>query len=86
MSHPNQAILRSAIFETIHNQLRDNDPPESKETLDRLIAQGYAEQEAMNLIGCVVTSELFEGLKNQRPFNRKRFVKALQRLPQLPWD
>jgi hypothetical protein len=86
MNYSNQQILKHAIFETIQNQIQNNDPPETKQTLDRLLAEGFPEDEAMNLIGCVVTTEIFEVLKYQRPFNLERFVNALKRLPELPWD
>jgi len=44
------------------------------------------DQEARRLIGCVVTSEMFDVLKQQKPFDRDRFVAALGRLPRMPWD
>jgi len=38
------------------------------------------------LIACVVSAEIFDVLKRQEPFNLDRFVKALDRLPAMPWD
>jgi hypothetical protein len=66
--------------------LKDLDPPETKETYDRLIADGISDQEARRLIGCVVSSEIFDVLKQQQPFDHARFVKALKKLPKLPWE
>ena len=74
-------ILNSAIMEIIDNQIDDNDPPETKQTLDRLISEGYTEKEARNLIGIVVSSEIFEVLKQGRPFDQKKFVTSLNALP-----
>jgi hypothetical protein len=51
-----------------------------------LILEGYSEEEARRLIGCVVSSEIFDVLKKQEPFNPKRYAKALNELPKLPWD
>jgi hypothetical protein len=48
--------------------------------------EGFPEEEALNLIGYIVSAEIFEILKHQRPFNRERFVDALKRLPELPSD
>lgn len=79
-----QKQLRKIIFEIIENQIRDNDPPETKQTLHRLRAEGYSHEEAMKLIGCVVTSEIFEVLKQLRPFDPVGYVNALNRLPTLP--
>jgi len=78
--------LKSAILEVVDNQLRANDPPETRQTFDRLISEGYSEEEAKKLIGCVVTSEIFDVLKKQEPFNPERFAKALNKLPKLPQD
>jgi len=78
--------LKSAILEVVDNQLQANDPPETRQTFDRLISEGYSEEEAKQLIGCVVTSEIFDVLKKQEPFNPERFAKALNELPKLPQD
>ena len=78
--------LKSAILEVVDNQLQANDPPETRQTFDRLISEGYSEEEAKKLIGCVVTSEIFDVLKKQEPFNPERFAKALNKLPKLPQD
>ena len=78
--------LKSAILEVVENQLQANDPPETRQTYDRLISEGYSEVEAKKLIGRVVSSEIFDVLKKQEPFNPDRFAKALNELPKLPWD
>jgi len=78
--------LKSAILEVVENQLQANDPPETRQTYDRLISEGYSEVEAKKLIGCVVSLEVFDVLKKQEPFNPERFAKALNELPKLPWD
>jgi hypothetical protein len=73
--------LKSAILEVVENQLQANDPPETRQAYDRLISEGYSEVEAKKLIGCVVSSEVFDVLKKQEPFNPERFAKALSELP-----
>ena len=78
--------LKSAILEVVENQLQANDPPETRQAYDRLISEGYSEVEAKKLIGCIVSSEIFDVLKKQEPFNPERFAKALNELPKLPWD
>ncbi len=78
--------LKSAILEVVDNQLQTNDPPETRQTFDRLISEKYSEEEAKELIGCVVTSEIFDVLKKKEPFNPERFAKALSELPKLPQD
>ena len=82
----NPDIARAAIFEIIENQIRDGTPPETKQTYDRLIAEGHSHEDAMRLIGCVVSSEIFDVLKKSQPYNEERYVAALNSLPKLPWD
>lgn len=76
--------LRAAIMEVVENQLAGNDPPETAQTLERLIAEGHSEEEAKNLIGCVVSAEIFDIMKTSQPFNPARFTAALHKLPELP--
>lgn len=75
--------LRQVILEIVDNQLRDNNPPETRETLERLIAEGLPRNEAVRLIACVVATEIFEVLKSNLPYNNARFVAALKELPRL---
>ena len=79
-------VLKYEILEVVNNQLESLDPPETKQTYDRLVADGISDQEAMRLIGCVVSSEIFDVLKQQQPFDHARFVKVLNKLPKLPWE
>jgi hypothetical protein len=78
--------LQAAIMKVVENQLRSNDPPQTRQTFERLIQAGHSEEEAKQLIGSVVSAEIFDVLKKQEPFNLDRFVKALDRLPAMPWE
>ena len=76
--------LRAAFLEVVENQLRDNDPPETRETYDRLVSEGISQENAKICIAQAVCVEVWDTLKNQRPFNLKRYVKNLKRLPKEP--
>lgn len=78
--------LKVAILEVVDNQIRNNDPPETKQTFNRLMKEGHSKKEAMRLIGCVVSSEIFDVMKNEEEFNLNRFVNALNKLPEMPWE
>ena len=78
--------LGAAIMEVVDNQLRDGTPPETRQTFDRLLADGHTEEEARRLIACAVTSEIFDVLKNRQPYDEARYITALHRLPTLPWE
>ena len=77
---------KAAIQEIVDNQLKDNTPPETKETYQRLLNQGFSKAEARELIGAVVSSEIFEVVKEQRQYDQKRFIAALHKLPKMPWE
>jgi hypothetical protein len=76
--------LQAAIMQVVENQLRSNDPPQTKQTLRRLIQTGHSEKEAKRLIACVVSAEIFDVLKKNQPFDLDRFVKGLNKLPTMP--
>lgn len=78
--------LKAAILEVVETQLRDNEPPETKRTLQRLTAAGHSPQEAKELIGTVVAAEMFSVLKEGKPFDAVRFADALDRLPEIPGE
>ncbi len=79
-------LLREQIFEIIKNQLKNNDPPETKITYDRLIKLGYNDLQTRQMIGQCVAVELFEVINNNKPYNNTRFIKNLKKLPEEPFD
>jgi len=79
-------IIREQIFEIIKNQLKANNPPETKKTLNRLIKLGYSEMESKQLIGQCVVVELFDVMKNEKTFDEKRYINNLKKLPDEPFD
>jgi hypothetical protein len=85
MATSNQKV-QTHILEVVDNQLRDRQPPETKQAYQRLRAQGYSDQQARELIGCVVSSEIFEVLKQRKHYDQQCFVAALRRLPKMPWE
>ena len=77
-------ILRQQFLNTVENQLRDSDPPETAQTLSRLKEEGFSEEEAKELISGCVAAEMVAVMESNKPFNRERFVGHLSRLPKLP--
>jgi len=74
------------LIEAIENQIRDNDPPETRITLDRLMSLGESRNNAMRYIGAVMAQEIFEIFQNKEPFNEDRYIVNLKNLPELPFD
>ena len=74
------------ILEVVQNQIRDNDPPETRQTVERLKGEGYSPDEARRLVSTAVTIELFHIMRDHEEFNRERYIWNLAHLPREPWD
>jgi hypothetical protein len=72
-------------MDIVDNLLRDNTPPETRQTFERVIADGHTLDNARRLIGCVVSTQIYDVLAQHRPFDETAYVAALQHLP-LPWE
>lgn len=79
-------IVRKEILKIVDNQLKGNDPPETKQTYERLQKAGYDKSDAKKLIAQCVAVEIFNVLKHNESFNEKRFLKNLKHLPKEPFD
>jgi len=79
-------IIREQIFEIIKNQIELNTPPETKQTLKRLVDVGFSDWDARILIGQCVAVELFNVLNLNLPFDNARYVSNLNKLPEEPFD
>jgi len=86
MSIPDPEGGRAALREAIQNQIAANDPAETKETFNRLIAGGFAEEDVWRLLSAVLAVEVATVLREGRPFSLDAYVKALKALPDLPLD
>ena len=73
--------LTAAILEVVDAQLRENTPPETRQTFERLVTGGYAPEDARRLIGNVVAQEIFHVLQRREVYNEQRYVAALHGLP-----
>ena len=78
--------VKAAILDAIENQIRDLVPPETKQTYDRLLTEGYSPDEAKRLLGSALVSELSTAMKTEQPYDQARYVANLNRLPKLPWE
>ena len=77
--------LRDEIFQVIKNQIKSNNPPETKVTYDRLIASGYSEFETNQLIGQCIAIEIYGALKEQKPYDEARYISNMKQLPKEPF-
>ena len=80
---PNET-LKAEILQAVEIQIRDNKPPETDQTYNRLLALGISEANAKIYIGQCIAVEIFNIMKHHQPFDEKRFVKNLEKLPEEP--
>ena len=76
--------VEEAILVIAENQLKENKPPDTRITLDRLMAMGESRENAMQHIASVLSAEVFEMMKDNVVFNEQRYIEKLKALPELP--
>ena len=72
--------LKETILEVVENQIREDNPPETRQTLERLLAAGYSRQQAIEMIGSTVVEEIWAVLHDNKSFDRARFAALLEQL------
>lgn len=72
--------LKKLLVEVVENQLRDNDPPVTRETLQRLLAAGYAESQAKEKIAAVVIGYIYDAMHDGVPFDGMKYEAELRGL------
>ena len=72
--------LKALILEVVENQVRADDPPEMRQTSERLLAAGYSRKQAMEIIGSVLVEEIWGMLHEGKAFDRGRFWGMLEKL------
>jgi hypothetical protein len=76
-------VVHAALMQMVDRQIAENDPPEVRETFERLFAQGYSPEYIRRMIGFLIAREHLEEMFHRTPFNTARFVENLRRLPQI---
>jgi hypothetical protein len=76
--------VNKLILEVVENQLNSCKPVQTRETLDRLMTQGFSEEDAKHLIGSAIVAEMRAVVSEGRTFQEERLVSLLQDLPRLP--
>ena len=78
--------LKELLMDVVDNQIRNDDPPETRQTFNRLISQGISEEDAKIYIGQAVCVEIWDIMRNRKEFNKERFIRNLKRLPEEPTE
>jgi hypothetical protein len=81
VSDDDDGSLAAVIREAVRAQIDKRDPPEVQATYERLVAQGYTDAGAVELIAAALMSDIAEVVQNE---HRSRYIEMLARLPELP--
>ena len=72
--------LKATLLEVVDNQLNDNDPPETRETLNRIIAAGYSEEKAKERIASVLVMHIYDIMHDSKQFDSEKYKRDLSEL------
>ncbi|SRR6266480_586022 len=72
--------LKAAILEVVENQFRNGDPPETRQTLERLLAAGYSRKQSIEMIRSALVEEIWAILHDHKLFDQARFAALLEHL------
>jgi hypothetical protein len=77
----NDKTVRDAMLDTVLNQINSNDPPEARETYDRLIDGGASNSQALQLMAAALRVEMNRMLTESTPFDNARYSALLAKIP-----
>lgn len=80
MSRNEDFYLHKIIIQSVEIQIRDNDPPITKTTFERLVRNGHDEAVAKDMIASVIAEEIYMTMKDDRKMNLENFSRRLAEL------
>jgi hypothetical protein len=72
--------VRDVFLETVLNQIETGDPPETKATLDRLMAEGYSRAHALQAIAAALRTEMNRTMSESTPFDNDKYAALLAKI------
>lgn len=75
--------VKKALLKAIKNQIKENNPPETKQTYERLLSENISKENVYIYLGQALVSELYAMMKEKRLYDRGNYAKLLARLPNL---
>jgi hypothetical protein len=76
--------VNKLILDVVEKQLESCRPAQTRETFDRLMVEGFSEEDAKHLIGSAIVVEMRSVVIEGRTFQEDRLISLLQDLPRLP--
>jgi len=72
--------VRDVFLDTVLNQIETGDPPETKVTLDRLMAEGYSRAHALQAIAAALRTEMNRTMSESTPFDNDKYAALLAKI------
>jgi hypothetical protein len=72
--------VRDAFLDTVLNQIETGDPPETKATYERLLAEGHPKSHALQLIAASLRVEMNRMMSEGTPFDNDRYAALLAKI------
>ena len=72
--------LYKLIIKSVETQIRENDPPVTKSTFERLVAAGHDEASAKEKIASIIAEEIYLSMKDTRKISGEEFARRLAEL------
>jgi uncharacterized protein Yka (UPF0111/DUF47 family) len=76
-----ERTVRDAMLDTVLTQIDRGDPPEARETYDRLIDGGASNSQALQLMAAALREEMGRMLTESTPFDNERYAELLKNIP-----
>jgi hypothetical protein len=73
--------LHVAMHQVVANQLLAGDPPQTRQTVQRLAGLGYDWHNVMHMIATLVTEDVYSALKEHRQPDPAVYIRRLNELP-----
>lgn len=72
--------LKKTILEVVENQLKENDPPCTKDIYEELLNAGYSKSESKDKIGAVVLNEIYDIMEEGKSFDEEKYKNCLEEM------
>ena len=72
--------LKKTILKIVDNQLKENNPPCTKDIYEKLMYAGYSKSEAKDKIGAVILTEIYDILKKGQDFDEEKYKNSLEEM------
>lgn len=76
--------LQQLFQNIVEDQLSAGKPAYVQTTLDRLLSEGFSQQEARTMMAGVIAYHMSNMIDNDQPFNNSEYQRLLEQLPKFP--